>query len=273
MSGDDAIGVDVLRAVDPRAGVALYRQIADQLADVIRGAAPGTRLPSEPEIVTRLGVSRATATQALRDLEQRGLVYRRQGKGTYVAKPGPVLRSDRSTTLPSFSEDLRAAGRVTYEQVTSLEIVAAEPDVAAALGLRPRQDVWRAERVIISDDEPVVHVTSWLPCGVFKQLNRADLEKTSLYAQLQRRDGSPGRPCFAKERWSAAAAPGSTASILELPRSAPVMRVVRTAFLHDTTPAEHSVAYVRSDTFAVAMEIDAHEHLASGLPHLADAAP
>ena len=273
MSVPEAIGVDILRSVDPRAGVALYRQIADQLAEAIIVATRGTRLPSEPEIVTRLGVSRATATQALRDLEQRGLVYRRQGKGTYVASTGPVLRSDRTTTLPSFSEDLRQAGRSTYEQVVVLEILPAQPDVAAALGLRPRQDVWQAERVIVSDGTPVVHVTSWLPCAAFEQLTRDGIEATSLYEQLTRPDGSSGRPCFAKERWSAAAAPARTASMLELPRSTPVMRVVRTAFLHDTTPAEHSVAYVRGETFAVEMEIDAHHHLATGVPHLSDVQP
>lgn len=272
MNQGRAIGVDVLRAVDSTSAVALYRQIAEQLAAAIRGADPGTRLPSEPEIVTRLGVSRATATQALRDLEQRGLVYRRQGKGTFVANPGPVIRTDRTSVLPSFSEDLRKAGRTTHERVIVLGIVPAPDEVATALGLRPRQDVWHVERVIVGDDEPAVHVSSWLPCAVFGELTGPAIEGSSLYEQLRRPDGSSGRPCFANEQWSATVAPSPTAALLELSPGMPVMRVVRTAYLHDTTPAEHSVSHVRGETFAVSMQIDAHEHLAQ-VPHLSDATP
>lgn len=273
MTSTEGIGVDVLQPVDSQSAIALYRQIADQLAAAIRGARAGTRLPSEPEIVTRLGVSRATATQALRDLEQRGLVYRRQGKGTFVADSARVIRTDRTSALPSFSEDLRKAGRTTRERVIALEIVSAPEEIAAALRLRARQDVWRIERVIVGDDEPVVHLTSWLPCAVFSTLTVAAVENSSLYEQLLLADGSSGRPCFADEQWSAAIVPSRTSSLLEVSRGTPVMRVVRIAYLHDTTPAEHSVAYVRGETFAVSMQIDAHHHLAEGLPHLSDFTP
>src|SRR5438309_7340880 len=56
------------------------RITADQLA-------VGTQLPSEPKLAAELGVSRATVRDALRALEQEGLVRRVQGSGTYVAHP------------------------------------------------------------------------------------------------------------------------------------------------------------------------------------------
>lgn len=273
MRHGSAIGVDVLRPVDPASAVALYRQIADQLAGAIEGATPGTRLPSEPEIVTRLGVSRATATQALRDLEHRGLVYRRQGKGTFVANTGPVIRTDRTPVLPSFSEDLRNAGRQTRERVVVLRIEPASDAVVTALGLRPRQDVWHVERIIVGDDEPAVHVISWLPCAVFDRLTEPAIEGSSLYEQLRRPDGSPGRPCSADEQWSAAVAPARTASLLELSAGMPAMRVLRTAYLHDGTPAEYSVSYVRGETFAVSIQLDAHQHLTQGVRQLWGVSP
>lgn len=47
------------------------------------------RLPSESRLVERYGVSRPTVAQALRTLQDEGLVIRRAGSGTYVRSPSP----------------------------------------------------------------------------------------------------------------------------------------------------------------------------------------
>lgn len=260
MSTGPSLNAEVLTALDAESPVSRYRQIADQLAAAILDQRPGVRLPSEFEIVNRLGVSRATATQALRDLEQRGLVTRLQGRGTFVAEDDRAIRSNKPGILPSFSEDLRAAGRKTRERVIALEIVGAPAEVATALDIAAGQDVWCLERIIVSDDQPVVHLTSWLPCTLVPRLSRKAIEETSLYDQLSTVEGSPGRPCSADERWSAATAPSATAARLEVPRHAPVMRVVRTAYLHDGRTLEYVISYVRGESFAVSMHIDTHQH-------------
>lgn len=74
--------------------VAMHRQLAQQLRGAIaRGAyKPGDRLPGEPELAEKHGVSRITARQAVMHLVRDKLVVRRQGKGTFVA--GPPVRHD-----------------------------------------------------------------------------------------------------------------------------------------------------------------------------------
>jgi GntR family transcriptional regulator len=69
--------------------VAMHRQLAQQLRGAIAQGAykPGDRLPGEPELATRHGVSRITARQAVMHLVREKLVVRRQGKGTFVAEP------------------------------------------------------------------------------------------------------------------------------------------------------------------------------------------
>ena len=69
--------------------VAMHRQLAQQLRGaIVRGAyKPGDRLPGEPELAERHGVSRITARQAVMHLAREKLVVRRQGKGTFVAEP------------------------------------------------------------------------------------------------------------------------------------------------------------------------------------------
>lgn len=68
----------------------LYRQVADAIRKrIVSGALPpGHPIPSEYEIVKEFGVSRITATKAIRVLrEEDGLVYTIQGKGSFVGSP------------------------------------------------------------------------------------------------------------------------------------------------------------------------------------------
>ena len=68
--------------------VPFYRQIVDQVTEQIRFGqlAPGTRLPSFRELGSELRVSLITVRRAYSDLEQAGLIVRRQGQGTFVAE-------------------------------------------------------------------------------------------------------------------------------------------------------------------------------------------
>jgi GntR family transcriptional repressor for pyruvate dehydrogenase complex len=66
----------------------LYEQVAEQITSWIadNGLKPGDRLPAERELAARLGVSRATLSQALVALEVIGVVAVRHGDGTVVTQ-------------------------------------------------------------------------------------------------------------------------------------------------------------------------------------------
>ena len=68
----------------------LYEQVAEQISSWIvdNGLAAGDRLPPERELATRLGVSRATLSQALVALEVIGVVAVRHGDGTVITEAG-----------------------------------------------------------------------------------------------------------------------------------------------------------------------------------------
>lgn len=70
----------------------LYEQVAEQITTWIdaNGLQAGDRLPPERELAQRLGVSRATLSQALVALEVIGVVSVRHGDGTVLSDaPGP----------------------------------------------------------------------------------------------------------------------------------------------------------------------------------------
>lgn len=88
----------------PASGVPLYLQIAAAIEDQIErnGILIGERLPTQRTLALQTGISRNTVVQAYRELEQRGWVRSRVGRGTFATRPvtGPTATS---TWQPQFS--------------------------------------------------------------------------------------------------------------------------------------------------------------------------
>lgn len=80
----------ILGPISPAAGGTLYQQIVDRLKrEVSEGRlGPGTTLPSFRQLAEELLVSVITVKRAYEELERDGIIYRRQGLGTFVAEQG-----------------------------------------------------------------------------------------------------------------------------------------------------------------------------------------
>ena len=120
-----------LQAVEPRR---LYRQIADQLAQLIAsGEFPsGSRLPAERELAVSLGVSRTSVREAIISLEMSGLVEVRVGTGIFVtSRPEGITRGARDAGPAPF--ELLAARKIVEGEIAALAATVATPEDADAL--------------------------------------------------------------------------------------------------------------------------------------------
>lgn len=112
-----------------------HEYVAEQIRRVVvlRVVAPGSRLPYEQELAASLGVSRATITQALRQLEREGLVEVRRGRG------GGVFTQQATTdgADPAVLAELRA-GAAGIQHAAELRAVV-EPAVAGLAAERADQ--------------------------------------------------------------------------------------------------------------------------------------
>jgi len=119
-----------LQAVESRR---LYRQIADQLANLIsRGEFPaGARLPAERELAQSLGVSRTSVREAIISLEMIGLVEVRVGTGIFVAAPHPVTHRAGDAGPGPF--ELLAARKLVEGEIAALAARNAKPSDIALL--------------------------------------------------------------------------------------------------------------------------------------------
>jgi DNA-binding LacI/PurR family transcriptional regulator len=118
----------------------LYEQVRRILAAEIASGrpAPGEAVPSEPKLCRRFGVSQITVRRAMQELARSGLVVRRSGLGTFVARSpaaqrdasGPVALVFDESERPGLSPELALlAGELSWAAGgAGLLLVPAQPD-------------------------------------------------------------------------------------------------------------------------------------------------
>jgi GntR family transcriptional regulator len=105
----------ILGPISPAADGTLYQQIVDRLKrEISEGRLkPGAPLPSFRVLAEDLLVSVITVKRAYEELEREGIIFRRQGLGTFVSQNGHDR--SRETKLNSAQELFRAAAREAAE--------------------------------------------------------------------------------------------------------------------------------------------------------------
>lgn len=225
--------------------VALYQQIARHIEDEIAsgGHAPFDRLETEHALMARFGVSRITVRLAVDDLVRKGLVLRKQGKGTFVT--GPPVRHDLHE-LRGFVDVFLSQGRRPETRLLSFEAHEPPPDVERALNLRRGDRPMRLERLYISDGQPVGLAEAWLTPEA-QRVTKAQAERHSTYDILQDLLGfAMTRADMAIRARIAGTAAGK---LLAVPARTPLLLLVRTSYEAGGMPCEITKFLVNSEAY------------------------
>lgn len=201
----------------------LYYQLKEVLRQQIRAGhlAPHTAIPSEPELVARYHVSRATVRQALTELVNEGLLYRQHGKGTFVCEPRV---QQTLSELTSLTQEIKRRGKHPGGILLVSELIRGTEIVRKRLELADEEQVIRLERLRTADDLPIAHEIDYLPHpragGVYKRAQ--EVASGSLYS-LMSTEGLI--PYLAEEAFKAGAASQREAELLRIEPSEPGLRL------------------------------------------------
>ena len=112
----------------------LYEQLMEEIEKNIKSGIykPGDKIMTESEMAGAYGVSIITVRKAMGALMDRGLVVRRQGKGTFVTKP-KFSRNMRK--LQSFTEMCEQMGVKPGAKMLENCLVDADSKTAVRLGI------------------------------------------------------------------------------------------------------------------------------------------
>lgn len=230
-------------AINKQSPIPIYHQLQEHIKQLIlKGElGPHDRLPSENELAERHNISPMTVRQAMNELVNQGLVYRQQGRGTFVA-PQHMLHP--LTRLSSFSEDMLARRLEPQAKILVFESVPAGTNVALALDVRSGQEVLRIKRLRLADGRAVGVHDAYLRDV---EITRDALEETGSLYRLLETHGV--RLSEGEEVIEAVAATREMGHLLNVTPGAPLLQVTRTMVNDANKPVEFVIATYRADLY------------------------
>lgn len=214
------------------------RTLTEAIQD--RTLAPGTRLPSEADLAAQLDVSRATLREALRTLEERQLVVRRHGLGTFVAESTIEKNLHRNSSITAM---IRAAGYSPGTGNQRVDLIEANREVADLLELEEGAPVVRLERLRLADKRPVVLSSEMISGRLVDphDISSMDEDHQSLYRLLFKLHGIV--ISRAQADITPVKATREMAAQLEVPRLAPLLCLKQVDFDGSGKPILYSIGY------------------------------
>jgi GntR family transcriptional regulator len=263
MAGDGVL----TQVIDPASDRAVYKQIADHLRTAMgRGSLhEGAQLPSEAQLMEHYGVARMTIRNALRVLQDEGLVTAEHGRGVYVRARPPVRRlaSDRFAQrhrkegMAAFTVEAAQVGATPEVDMLTVSTAGAPEEIAERLGLADGAEVVIRSRRYLLDGKPAETAVSYIPADLAKGTPIADPNPGpgGIYARLEEQGHTLAR--FTEDVSARMPTPDET-RILGLRPGVPVFHLVRTAHDLDGRAVEVCDTVMAADAYVLSYELPAH---------------
>jgi len=124
---------------------------------------PKSQIPTEMELVSKLQVSRTTIREAMRMLEEDGLIVRKRGLGTFVSERAIIKDLTKNSGI---TEMIEQSGRTPRTEQASLEQTKASRIISEALSIEIDDPIFLVDRVRTANNTPMVWTLDFIPIHI-----------------------------------------------------------------------------------------------------------
>jgi len=219
--------------------LALYYQVATRLRnEIIMGTwPPGSRLPTEDEIVKEYGVSRQTVRNAKEMLAREGFIHGIKGSGCYVKDPDTW--KTMSPTVDNLNDIFHYGTRMSFK-IHEFGMVSNSGEIQTKLNNREDRFVFQIRGVRHFQGQPISYVVYYLPFRFGSRIPLESLDENPFIPQFEKLAGV--QVTEGVQTISLSRADRTAAENLGLKKGAPVLLVESVYFDSEQQPVE----YVRS---------------------------
>ncbi len=207
--------------LDHRSPLPLWAQVLDDLRARLTSGEFSHEFPTDRQLIDEYGVSRHTVRDAVRRLQDEGVLERARGKGSFVR------RLDLEQPVGPLYSLFRSIENQGYEQRSKVLEADERVDAGAAAQLRVAANARLVylRRLRLADDVPIAVDELWLPARFGRPLLKVDLEHTAVYVELERVTGV--RPTAGWERIHPGLASKEHRELLGIPARQAVFEIER----------------------------------------------
>lgn len=218
-----------------------YQEIQEALlAEIEAGRyVVGERLPTEQELCARFEASRHTVRDALRQLQQSGLIVRRRGSGSVLAAQYPT---ERFTNSISSLENLFQYAAETRLEILTIDKILTEGAISQLLRCRDGEAWVRvcALRRAPSETLPIAYTEIYLPITYEAIVSDIGSVQAAVYAMIEERFHV--QVTKVRQSLEAVAVDRNAASRLAIDVGWPALRITRRYYAEEGAQIEVAVS-------------------------------
>lgn len=211
---------------------------------ILDGDFEGERIPSETELANELGVSRTTIRDALSRLEIEGVIYRRQGSGTYVNQPGLQIKT-RLEEIWSYETVLEAHGYTPSTKILAVQTEEAGAEVAGELKIAVGDALVSVAKLFLEDAEPVILTINKIPAALLTRSYRREDWRAPVYEFLA--SYGPQRLLYYVSEIVPTVASPTVAEALQIGTDTPLLSFSEVGYNEENEPIIKTCSYFRDD--------------------------
>ncbi|MBK8987418.1 MAG: GntR family transcriptional regulator [Chloroflexi bacterium] len=202
------------------------------------------RIPSETDLAADLKVSRTTIRDALSRLENEGVIYRKQGAGTFINEAGLQIKS-RLDEVWSYEAMLAAHGYLPSTRILEVSTRPADADIAAELNLAEGEELLVVRKLFLADNQPVILAYNYIPTRYIEKPYTDEGFVTPVY-EFMWENGRQHFSYYLSEIVPLVAS-DDLAHVLHMQPHTPLISLHEIGYNDDNAPILKSTSYFRDD--------------------------
>lgn len=238
--------------LDDSNSIPLYLQLKNTIKDLINRneIQQGEKILSEYELCKKYNVSRITVRNALSELEAEGYLIKKQGKGTFAAKPR-IFRPLEDTI--SFTESCKNAGLESTSIILKKQILPLKEPYREDLHLEKNDKILFIQRLRFAGGEPLMLENNYFSYNRFSFLLDEPLTG-SLYDLLaEKKEIICDRAL--KGLITVTAAHGECAKLLQVPMGTPLFVMDSVMGDNQDRPVHSSAQYIVGEKYSFVRKV------------------
>ncbi|MEG0857007.1 MAG: GntR family transcriptional regulator [Terrisporobacter sp.] len=153
----------------------LTNEVKDSIYKYIKSLdlSKDTKLPSEENMAQLIGVSRITIRSALNELASEGIIFRRQGKGTFVNSEALQMKAQLNP-VKQFTDIIESSGYKSSIKALGYEIINSDFNLSKLLKIKENEPLVAVRKIFYADKNPCTYCVDYFPLSLLEDKNECD---------------------------------------------------------------------------------------------------
>jgi DNA-binding GntR family transcriptional regulator len=214
-----------------------YIEVKNIIKKMIKEGNPNDQITSERELTKITGASRMTIRRSIEELVSEGLLYRKKGKGTFIAdtKYHKIVNN-----LTGFSQEMKEMGGKVETKVLSMDFTLADTTISEQYGVPIGTPLCKVVRLRLKDDIPMILDEAYFDAKLIPGLNPS-IASDSIYSYIEDIVGL--NIASSVQKFEAVFPPREYVDYLDVDPDEPIIKVHMIGFLDDGRPFEYTTSY------------------------------